>query len=272
MKIKIIIAMHKAYQVPVDELYLPVFVGAAGKQTIALETGTEVVRDDSGENISEKNPYYCELTGLYWAWKNLDADAVGLVHYRRYFGGNHRSADKMGQILNFTEAQQLLQQCDVVVPAKRKYYIESLYSHYKNTLDGSHLDMTREIIQKNYPEYLPACVAAYSCTWGYMFNMCIMKKEYLDKYCTWLFDVLGLLEQQMESTGQLEKLSPFEARLFGRVSEILFNVWIRHELDTNPDFKIKEQPTIHMENINWWKKGTAFLKAKFFGKKYGASF
>lgn len=272
MKIKIIVAMHKPYDVPVDDLYLPLFVGAAGKQTISLEQDTEVYRDDTGENISEKNPFYCELTGLYWAWKNLEADAVGLAHYRRHFAGNHKAVDKMGRVLNHTEAEQLLQQCDVVVPAKRKYYIESLYSHYKNTLDGSHLDMTREIIKQKYPEYLPACVAAYSCTWGYMFNMCIMKKEYLDEYCTWLFDVLGLLEQHMEETGQLEKLSPFEARLFGRVSEILFNVWIRHKQETDPDFRIKEQPTIHMEDINWWKKGTAFLKAKFFGKKYGASF
>lgn len=272
MKIKIVIAMHKAYPVPKDALYLPLFVGAEGKETIALEEGIEVARDDAGENISAKNPFYCELTGLYWAWKNLDADAVGLTHYRRHFAGSHKAADKMERVLTYPEAEELLEQCDVVVPAKRKYYIESLYSHYKNTLDGSHLDMTREIIGEVYPEYLPACVAAYSNTWGYMFNMCIMKKEYLDKYCTWLFDVLERLEQRMKATGQLDGLSPFEARLFGRVSEILFNVWIRHELETNLEFKIKEQPTIHMEDINWWKKGTAFLEAKFFGKKYGSSF
>lgn len=271
-KIKIIIAMHKPYPVPKDELYLPLWVGAAKKETFDSDAEDEIQRDDTGENISAKNPNYCELTGLYWGWKNLEADVIGLVHYRRHFVGNHKGTDKMQRVLSGDEAQELMEKYDIVVPTKRKYYIESLYSHYKNTLDGKHLDMTREIIAQKYPEYLPACVHAYTNTWGYMFNMCLMNKEYLDKYCTWLFSVLGELEQRMKENGELEKLSPFEARLFGRVSEILFNVWLRREQECNPKLRVKEQPTIHLETVNWWKKGMAFLQAKFFGKKYGASF
>ena len=76
MTTKIIIAMHKPYKTPEESVYLPLHVGAEGKDMIPGLT-----RDDTGENISSKNPMYCELTGLYWAWKNLDADAIGLVHY-----------------------------------------------------------------------------------------------------------------------------------------------------------------------------------------------
>ena len=77
--IKIIVATHKKYQMPDDEMYLPVQVGSELNDNLGYQ------KDNDGENISKKNPYYCELTGLYWAWKNLDADYIGLCHYRRIF-------------------------------------------------------------------------------------------------------------------------------------------------------------------------------------------
>ena len=256
MKTKIIIAMHKTYNVPVDEVYQPLHVGAYGKETIA---GAR--RDDEGENISQKNPYYCELTGLYWAWKNLDADAIGLVHYRRYF------VNRNDEILSTAEVEKLMDACDVAVPTKRRYYIESLYSHYAHTLDGAHLDMAREIIANRYPEYLQACDKVYKRTWGYMFNMCIMRREYLDEYCTWIFDILSQLEEKI---GILD--DAFSARLYGRVSEILFDVWLLYKQENDPTIRVTEVKTKHSEPVNWLKKGGAFLMAKFCGKKYDKSF
>lgn len=82
--IKIVVATHKKYRMPEDGCYLPLQVGKAGKEALGYQG------DDTGDNISEKNPYYCELTGLYWAWKNLDAEYIGLVHYRRYFASKKR--------------------------------------------------------------------------------------------------------------------------------------------------------------------------------------
>ena len=78
--IKIIVATHKQFVMPQDkELYLPIHVGCEGKKDLGFQG------DNTGDNISVLNPYYCELTGLYWAWKNLECDYLGLVHYRRYF-------------------------------------------------------------------------------------------------------------------------------------------------------------------------------------------
>ena len=69
--IKIIVAAHKKYQMPKDKIYVPVHVGAKGKDKIE-----DYQRDDEEENISEKNSCFCELTGLYWAWKNLKAEYI----------------------------------------------------------------------------------------------------------------------------------------------------------------------------------------------------
>ena len=87
--VKIIVATHKKYEMPQDAMYLPLHVGAEGKTDQngnPLDLGYQ--KDNTGENISNKNAAYCELTGLYWAWKNLDTDYTGLAHYRRHFG-NH---------------------------------------------------------------------------------------------------------------------------------------------------------------------------------------
>ena len=83
-KIQILVTTHKKYEMPKESYYLPIHVGRDGKESIGY------IGDNTGDNISLKNPYYCELTGVYWAWKNLEADYVGLVHYRRQFKGKNR--------------------------------------------------------------------------------------------------------------------------------------------------------------------------------------
>lgn len=264
MKIKVLVAAHKPYKMPEDEMYLPLHVGAEGKESIGY------VGDNTGTNISLKNPYYCELTGLYWAWKNLDADYIGLAHYRRHFRGTSKSKDKFACVLTRKEAEVLLTQYKVIVPQKRRYYIESLYSHYAHTHYAEHLDQIKEIIHHKYPVYETSCEKVYRQTHGYMFNMMIMRRELLDDYCTWLFDILNELEQVVDT----ESLSDFQKRLYGRVSEILFNVWLEYQLKAEVLTKndIKEIPCMHMEKINWWKKGTSFLRAKFCRDRYEGSF
>ena len=96
-----------------------------------------------------------------------------------------------------------------------------------------------------------------------MFNMFIMKKEILDEYCTWLFDILFELEKRTDAS----KYDSFHARFYGRISELLLDVWVNKN-----KIKYEEVKVIDMQNVNWIKKGTSFLNAKFTGKKYGKSF
>lgn len=259
----IIIATHKKYKFPSDDVYLPLHVGKKGKSDIGLQG------DDDGVNISDKNPYYCELTGLYWAWKNSNSKYIGLVHYRRHFSSeNIRSKDKFKQIIGGSELKKIINNYDIIVPTKRRYYIESLYSHYANTHYIEHLDLAEEIIKNKYPEYYSDYKNTVRKTSGYMFNMTIMRNNLLDSYCTWLFSILS----EIEGVVEIDKLSAFHARFYGRLSEILFNVWLANILKQKPELKVKELKHIHMEKINWFKKGKSFLMAKFSNKKYEGSF
>lgn len=257
MKVNIIIATHKKYDMPKYKSYLPIHVGKEGKKEIGFKG------DNTGNNISLKNPYFCELTGLYWAWKNLKVDYVGLAHYRRHFKGKTKSKDKFEQVLSDKEINELLRKNDIILPKKRNYYIENLYSHYEHTLHIETLDITGEIIKEKYPKYSKEFDLLKKRTSAHMFNMFIMKKELMDEYCKWLFDILFELEKRIDTT----KYDSFHARFYGRVSELLLDVWLNTK-----GYKYTEVPLLNMEKVNWWKKGTSFLKAKFLGKKYDKSF
>ena len=267
--VKIVVATHKKYEMPKDGMYLPLHVGAEGKKDSngnALDLGYQ--KDNTGENISKKNASYCELTGLYWAWKNLKDDYIGLAHYRRHFG--KKTKNPFDGVLTYNQVQPMLSKYKIFVPKKRKYYIETLYSHYQHTHYASQLDLTRKIIEEKYPDYLKSYDDVVKQTYGYMFNMMIMQRKYLDEYCKWLFDILFELEKRISP----QNLSAFQGRFYGRISEIIFNVWLDEQIRTRRIKKneIKELPYEHMEKINWWKKGTAFLKSKFVGKRYEGSF
>ena len=259
MDVKVLVATHKEYAMPSSEVYLPVFVGAEGKQSIGFQP------DNEGENISAKNPYFCELTALYWGWKNLQTGALGLVHYRRYFSGKEKFAvnGKTKKIISKPEVEKLLNQVDIILPKKRNYYIETLHSHYAHTMFVEPLDITGQIIAEKYPEYSVEFSKLKKRRSAHMFNMFIMKKELLDKYCEWLFDVLFELEKRVDAS----KYSAFHARFYGRVSELLLDVWLR----TN-GIKYKEVKLTSIEKTNWAKKISSFLKAKFSGEKYDKSF
>lgn len=261
-KINIIVATHKKYQMPKDSIYIPIQVGAEEKKKIE-----EYVQDNTGDNISSKNPYFCELTGLYWAWKNLDAEYIGLVHYRRYFTVAKKvpkkEQEKFKIIVNQQELEEKLQNVNVILPKKRKYYIENLYSHYAHTMYVEPLDETRKIIEEKYPEYIEELDKLHKRTSAHMFNMFIMKKEILNEYCTWLFDILFELEKRTDAS----QYDSFHARFYGRISELLLDIWINKN-----QIKYEEIKVIDMQRVNWLKKGTSFLMAKFTGKKYGKSF
>lgn len=255
--ITILIAAHKPCKFPKDSIYLPIQVG----KELHKELDLGITPDNTGDNISALNSYYCELTAIYWAWKNLSSDYVGLVHYRRYLSLKKKK-DKFSSILSSEEASRLCERYDIVLPQKRRYFIETIRSHYAHTHDGSQLDKTRIIIERLSPSYVSAFDKVMKRTWAHVFNMFIFKWDYFEEYCSWLFPILTQLRKEIDTS----KMSSFDARYLGRISELLLDVWIEGN-----HLKYHEIGLIQLGKENWPKKIYGFLMAKFFNKKYNAS-
>ncbi len=387
-EIQIIVATHKPFPMPGDEMYLPLFVGAAERQPVGYvpeATQTEsgeytpgrvpdgrngYTPDNTGDNISDQNHIYSELTGLYWAWKNLDASYIGLVHYRRYFKEPHAGSRKrreevpeisaawkriqsdmesvpqripepvpqrisqkdlplthqrnmqdaameigseafqwqdiadagwpnydllnksgfyaegtmedilsvddfrqksdgldyskqLARVLTYESLQPMLAETDIILPRRRNYHIETLYSHYAHTHCAEHLDVTREIIGQRCPEYVPAFDEVMQRTGAHMFNMIIMSKERLDEYCSWLFPILAELVERIDASGY----DAYQARFPGRVSELMLDVWL-----AKSGYCYRELPMLMIGPKHWGRKMVSFLGAKFLGRRYKESY
>ena len=250
--IKVFVATHKLYDFPQDNMYVPIQVGCALR-----EEDFGYAKDNTSlDNISHKNASFCELTALYEIWKSdayKDLQYIGLSHYRRYFSGNNL-AFKDKTVLNEEEALALLKKYDVIVPKQRNYYIENIYNHYKNAHFENDLIALEKVLSEKYPEYIESFETIMNGKKLHLFNMFIMKKEHFDNYMKWLFDILFELEKRID----ISDYDTYQARIFGFMSERLWNVWL---LEQNLS-KI-ELSVVNIEGENLIKKAYGLLKRKF---------
>lgn len=237
MDIQILVAAHKKYWMPEDNVYLPLHVGAEGKEALGYTP------DNTGDNISGKNATYCELTGLYWAWKNLHADYVGLCHYRRYFGHLVLQNDNLGikkrKIFIKEDYENILSRFDIILSRRilfgRHATVEAQYSqnHYRKDLCT-----LRQVLQDLYPADIIAFDRVMKKHGLHCYNMFVMRKADFDEYCQWLFSILFESEKRIDISGY----DLYQKRVFGFLAERLLDVWL-----FNRGLKIKEVPVVCLE-------------------------
>ena len=203
------------------------------------ETDNEGVCDNTGDNIASKNANYCELTALYWIWKNdSNSEYKGMCHYRRYITTKKVSTDITG-VIGQHEINQLLQngEYDIILPQKQ-HFIRTATQNYLRCGFQKDLDNLRKVIAELYPDYLEVYDQVWQSNASYLMNMMIAPKEMFDSYCKWLFDILFALEKITDLTGY----SVHEARIYGYLSERLLTVWVMKN-----QLNIKELPFINTE-------------------------
>lgn len=242
---KIYIAIFNKLSSIKEKGYFNLQLGAANADKIISE-----VRDDSGNNISKKNPNYCELTGLYWLWKNANDKVVGLTHYRRFFYKHSICLNKTN-ILSEEDINHTLNKYDIIVPQAGHLFKTTIYEQYKKAHDIEDLENCGKIIKDKYPEYYKTFENVIYSNHYFPYNMFICKKEIIDSYCEWLFSIFNELEKHID----IEKKDKYNKRVFGFLSERLFNVWI-----INNNYKVKEYPVYNIELPMWKQEIASVIK------------
>lgn len=222
-RVKILVACHKADpNIRQDDIYMPIQVGKALHPE--LDLGFQC--DNTGDNISEKNGSYCELTALYWAWKNLkDVDYIGLCHYRRYFDLSNKDIIK-----KLTNKNILLTPKPIIL--NRSIFTELAYL---TSIEETYILL--DTILQLYPDYKKDIINYYHYNNRFSpYNMSIFSSKQFKSYCSFLFKVLGKFEDRI-------KINPYtrQRRVIGYMGETLLGLWIKHN-------KIKHK-TLSVENL-----------------------
>lgn len=229
MSTKILICTHKEFNYIPNSSFLPIHVG---KEISAVDLPYQV--DNTGTNISSKNKNYCELTALYWAWKNLDeVTTIGLCHYRRFF--DFSGTKTANEIINITEEyfsnhfqnycyeENNLEGYDIILP-KKIVKTRSLYSHYSLSHLPEDFDVLEKTVIALYPEYEASFKKTLFESNSFSpFNMFVASKELTSNYTSWLFSILEKVEQEITISS-----NPYQERVLGFMSERLLNVFVDH--------------------------------------------
>lgn len=235
-RLKIIVCCHKSCELPENNIFLPIQVGAA-----IADVDLGMQRDDQTDgqpcdNISAKNKSYCELTAMYWAWKNLkkiypDLEYIGLNHYRRYFAFDESTFVEDSIIkqentvkdykINQDKLAKWLSKGYIIMAKKRQLPfaldVDYAYCHVRDDFKT-----LQSVIHDLYPEFDDTFdkVLIRNNELAH-YNMFVMGWNDFDKYCSWLFDILFECEKRIN----ISLYNPVQKRIFGYMAERLFNVY-----------------------------------------------
>ena len=244
---KIYVVTHKKADLRLPEGYELFQVGAA--KNGAFCENNDAVGDD---NISAKNPNYCELTAAYWIWKNdKTSDIMGLMHYRRFLTLSRRG-ETAEYALSESEVNEILQSYDYISTPlyKNKPSVKSIMCDFVREHDYR---LLRESVERLYPDYINTFDEVFGGKYTYFCNMFVTRKHEWDEYCEWLFSILFDMERSVDMTGYSDE----EKRLYGYLSERLFTVYVRHNAK-----KVKSVRMIHPHKSLWSRFVTKLKRRK----------
>lgn len=269
----------KISQIINNSLYVNMSCGAALVDNVDL---LQFPGDNTGDNISLKKEHFSELSVMYWAWKNVDADYYGLCHYRRYFAFpkeenlqyiseyidkdiypkgqgfivyphiTPRAIELFG--LDEKSMRAEIENTDVILrkpidvrELDNLGYTCAMHGREKNKPSHNIDDVHKliQIIHEKYPEYDQIVKNYYNGPYGQWFDCFIMKKEIFFPFCQWLFDILFELEKRIDYS----KYNYQMIRATAYLSEDLFGIYFK-KAALDKAFKITYKPLVLFQNTD----------------------
>lgn len=282
--LKILVSYHKPSTLLKNNIFVPIHLGRCLENKASKDDtddkfdhewlSSNMIGDDTGDNISDKNRELCELTSIYWAWKNLDKldnpDYIGFMHYRRHLCFNLKCEEKIDHAgllysdvidkeyiskYGLTEniINSVIKEKDIIVGEKvdvTKFGNKTTYDHYRNALPGilhiEDYDTVIDIVERLYPQYSYSIKEYNASQYAYFANIFIMKKELFKEYATWLFSIIFEAEKVVD----ISNYNIQEIRVLSFISEWLFGIWYTH-WSKNRDTKSLELKRTFIRNTSY---------------------
>lgn len=166
------------------------------------------IHDDTGINISKKNRMYCEMSAVYWIWKNTDHDWIGIEHYRRHL---------------LVKPEMLRDDIDAILPLPYICYPHEISQFLRFTTEdvlNALLKALKELHPDKYEDYHRILYDKYQ----YTYNMICARRYVFDNYCRWFFEITEYMEKTIgEDVPELIK-----TRAFSYVAEVLTNLYFMY--------------------------------------------
>lgn len=230
--IKIYICCHKDYEdVGINN---PCYKLISDKD-IKNDTNLELIKSDGFLD----NRMWSELTQIYYIWKHpeLQADWIGLSHYRRYF-------DFMNDIPELTKP----------IVATSTLNMFNNYASYDICHHGKDLLTAVKLMKTLCPEYLKYGIKMLDSHYLLPYNMFILPKELFNEYCEFMFTILFAFDKQIkvnndyiemikhigdyretyvEKTMKPNNTYEYQARLYGFIGERLTTTFFIKYINEN---------------------------------------